>query len=120
MQISPYVYPGILDASKYETISDKTIIFERVTNAVCSTLGLTLEELVSRRRYRHLVVARAMLSNILRSKYMYTLSSIGVLLGDRDHSTILHCIDIHNNLIYTNAENYRVLYSKALNKLHKW
>ena len=119
MQISPYVYPGILDASKYKTISDKTIIFERVVDAVCTTMGVTASQLISRRRYRHLVIARSMLSNILRVKYMYTLKSIGILLGRRHHTTILHAITIHEDLIYTNSENYRVLYSKTIEKLRK-
>ena len=120
MQVSPYVYPGILDASKYKTITKKTIIFERVINTTCSFFDLKVEDVIGKRRNPNLVVARCIISNILRHKYAYTVKSIGLLLGNRDHSTIVNLSKRHSDFMFTNQWEYRLAYSQIKENLYQW
>ena len=120
MQVSPYVYPGILDSSKYKTITEKTIIFERVINTTCSFFDLKVEDVIGKRRHQQLIIARCIIANILREQYSYTLKSIGLLLGRRDHSTVVNYAKRHADFMFTNDEGYRTLYSRIKENLYQW
>tara|TARA_R100001463_G_scaffold70799_1_gene124481 strand:- start:493 stop:858 length:366 start_codon:yes stop_codon:yes gene_type:complete len=120
MQASPYVYPGLLDAGKYKTITEKTIICERVVNTTCLFFNLKTEDVLGRRRFQRLILARCIIATILREKYSYTVKSIGVLLGNRDHSTIVNLSNRHSDFIFTNDEGYRQAYSQIKENLYRW
>jgi chromosomal replication initiation ATPase DnaA len=64
--------------------------FQRVLDIVCLVYAVSEEELLSTRRFKHLVLARQQIIRILRDKRGMPWSEIGRRLN-RDHSTVLHC-----------------------------
>lgn len=69
--------------------------------------------LTSRSRKRELVELRMIFCFIARNmKYTYT--SIGLFMGGRDHTTVLHNLSCFRNLIET-SEEFREKYLKILN-----
>jgi chromosomal replication initiator protein len=74
--------------------------------------GVTVDELASPRRYRHLVQARQATAWALKKCYpRLSMEAIGELLGGRDHSTIVHAIQRAEELAQADA-HYR-------NQLHE-
>ena len=61
-----------------------------VIHTVCDFTGIARADLVSRRRLPMLVEARAAVIWVARENTERSLQEIGLLLGNRDHSTILH------------------------------
>lgn len=68
---------------------------KRIARAVAKAHGVSFNDLVSHRREHHLVRARqhAMWELAQHTKLSYP--QIGRILGDRDHSTVIHGIKRH-------------------------
>jgi chromosomal replication initiator protein len=63
---------------------------DRIMKAVCQHFEVTVADLCSPRRPQALSFARQSAMFLLRERTELSLSEIGVLLGGRDHTTILH------------------------------
>jgi chromosomal replication initiator protein len=63
---------------------------DRILKAVCQHFEVTIADLCSPRRPQALSFARQSAMFLLRERTELSLSEIGVLLGGRDHTTILH------------------------------
>ncbi len=63
---------------------------EKVLEAVTQAYGITLQELRSKGRAKRIAVPRQVAMYLLRQEAGISLPRIGVLLGGRDHSTIMH------------------------------
>ena len=63
---------------------------DRILKAVCQHFEVTVADLCSPRRPQALSFARQSAMFLLRERTELSLSEIGVLLGGRDHTTILH------------------------------
>jgi chromosomal replication initiator protein len=65
--------------------------FEIIRKA-CQYLNLKESDVISNKRYREFVVARMIIIDLLlnQESFIYTLKSIGKILGGRDHTTIIH------------------------------
>jgi chromosomal replication initiation ATPase DnaA len=57
--------------------------------------GLTFEEMISLRRDRHIVRARHHAMWKMKKNTDRSLPQIGRILGDRDHTTVLHGVRAH-------------------------
>jgi len=73
-----------------------------VLEAVASSFQLTLSELKSRKRDRETALARQVAMYLIKEATNCSLAQIGVELGNRDHSTVIHACrkiasDIDNN-----------------------
>lgn len=114
MNISPYVYVGL----KRTNISHSSpeIIFDRLLREVSTDFNMSGEQLLSRRRWRDCIYARQIMSYILRIHYRMKVTSIGALMGKRDHSTILHSTKQHYNDYECSAE-YREICDRILKKM---
>ena len=73
---------------------------ENVINTVCFYCKITKLELVERTRKINIVDARKLVAKILRDRN-YTFSAIGRMLGNLDHSSIVHYCKSAENLITT-------------------
>ena len=104
--ISPYVYPGLEDITF--AIRQPSYLFKRLTTIVGVNLDISQGDILSSRRYRKLVLARQMISYMLRKEYEIYLTAIGRLFG-KHHSTIIHYIKTHEQDFETNRK-YRELY----------
>jgi len=96
-----------LAAKAIEDIADKeqkgTLVTpELVLKAVASSFQLTLSELKSRKRDRETALARQVAMYLIKEATNCSLAQIGLELGNRDHSTVIHACrkiasDIDNN-----------------------
>jgi chromosomal replication initiator protein len=79
---------------------------EEVIERVCNYLKVDMKKVISKNRDRQLVNARCMISDMLYHDTFLTLSlkTIGELLGNRDHTTIINANRILRNLISTNPD----------------
>ena len=104
--VSPYVYPGLENITF--AIEQPSYIFKRLITIVGVNLDIPRADILSTRRYRHLTMARQMISYMLRKDYKLSFAGIGELWS-RDHSTIIHHVRSHEQDFETNKE-YRELY----------
>jgi chromosomal replication initiator protein len=106
--INPYVFPGLkfseidLENNPFIRIINRRITEDELFEIVENKSGFTKENLISPSRKRELVDMRQLVSFVLKTDFNRTLASIGELLGDRDHTTILHSIRKFYDLYETN------------------
>ena len=93
------------------------IIYE-TKRIVCSKTGITINELEGRSRLRHIVESRNICYAILREKTGMTLKKIGEVFNNRDHTTIMYGLKIHDDMMtsYGN-QDYKYNYRTALRDL---
>ena len=84
----------------------------RVSEMVALYLGIGHKGMLSKSRSRHLVDARRIVYNIIKSTYGYTLCFIGTHFK-KNHATIIHNIRAHENLMKYD-KNYAEHYTGAL------
>jgi len=65
----------------------------KIYKIICEEYGVSLIELLSSNRRNKVIEARASLALKLR-KAGFSLQEIGALIGNRNHSTIIHLIEI--------------------------
>lgn len=66
-----------------------------IIRAFCRERGIDLVDMLSTRRTRDLLHARHELIYILKTTTKLSLPQIGVIMGGRDHTTILHAVRKH-------------------------
>ena len=76
---------------------------QAVLNAVASYFGLQTEALIGSSRKKDIALARQMCMYLLCIETDLSLGQIGSLLGNRDHTTILHGRDKVRDLVETDA-----------------
>lgn len=80
-----------------------------VGRLVAGHFGLELEDLMSRRRDRKTSRARAMAMFLTREHCESSLSEIGAIYGDRDHSTVMSVVSRVEEAYGTDPETTRIL-----------
>lgn len=96
-----------------EQIKENEILnnkLNEIIEGVAKAIGFTVNELRSKKRIRHLVLARQICYYIAYKDECYTYKSIGESLGQRDHSTVMHGI----NKIIDYAKTKDTLFEKYL------
>jgi len=63
-----------------------------IQSAVADTFGLTVLDLLSRRRARAVSRPRQVAMWLCRHTTLHSLPEIGRAFGDRDHTTVMHAI----------------------------
>ncbi len=112
--MSPYIYPGLYSV-KFK-IPHPSDAFSKALRLVCDELNVDMRHVLSSRRHRAYVIARQMLSYVLRNRYRLTLKYIGMMMGNRDHSTIIHSNKQHLN-DYAQSKYYREVYDRVCRNL---
>ena len=79
----------------------KIVTPEEIIETLSQHFNIKKDKIVGKPRYRHIVEARMIAAYILRKdRYLgLSLKQIGDLLGNRDHSTIMHSLHQIDNLI---------------------
>lgn len=120
--ISPYVFPGLklngLSKKQFAFLKKAvvTITREEIVDIVLKGCEVTLEQLVSRCRERDIVDARKITCKVLKTKFNYSLKSIGDFIGGRDHTTVIHSITEFDSL-YGNNEAFKAKADSILDKV---
>jgi chromosomal replication initiator protein len=87
---------NIKEIIKYVTIND-IIVPENVKSiisAIANQLSIDPNQITAKTRIQSAVIGRSILINVLRDKYKMSFEKIGALIGRRDHTTIMHHVNM--------------------------
>ncbi|MFI3287393.1 MAG: chromosomal replication initiator protein DnaA [Rikenellaceae bacterium] len=79
----------------------KEVTVEAIMDLVCSVMGVSVEEVVSKRKTRALASARQVAMYICKERTKATLKAIGMAFGGRTHATVMHACKTVPNLLDT-------------------
>ena len=84
---------------KYVTINDVVVPenVKEILAIVANQLGVNVNDITAKTRIQAAVIARSILINVLRDKYSMPFTKIGVILGNRDHTTMIHHVRMKMN-----------------------
>lgn len=120
--VNPYVFPGLkislLEREKFPFVNFENIQVtrEEIFEVVCKECFVTKEQIISHCRKRTIVDARKILCAALKIKHRATLTDIGKLLEDRDHTTIRNLLLKFKDHC-ENDDDFRVKAKSVLNKI---
>lgn len=73
--------------------------YDRIQSIVSDFYGITVEDLIGKKRHSKYILPRHISMYLIKSKYNIPYKTIGTLFGDRDHSTVLAaCEKIENEM----------------------
>ncbi|MFA5560184.1 MAG: chromosomal replication initiator protein DnaA [Acholeplasmataceae bacterium] len=73
--------------------------YDRIQSVVSSFYGITLEDLIGKKRHSKYILPRHIAMYLIKSLYNIPYKTIGTLFGNRDHSTVLAaCEKIENEM----------------------
>jgi chromosomal replication initiation ATPase DnaA len=89
----------VKEVIKYVTINDVVVPMnvKQALAIIANQLGIDVNEILAKTRIQSAVIARSILINVLRDKYAMPFAKIGVLLGNRDHTTMIHHVRMKMN-----------------------
>lgn len=93
-------------------IEQKVITCENIIQVVQNVFGVDNKSFNSKSRKREIVYARQAAMHLCKQHTTQSVSRIGVLVGNRDHATVLHAISSVNDLLATD-QDFKVKYEKA-------
>ncbi|OQB31790.1 MAG: Chromosomal replication initiator protein DnaA [Bacteroidetes bacterium ADurb.Bin174] len=85
--------------SRIVNITPKVQTVERIRDTVCEYFSLTIDAISTKSRKRELVQARQIAMYLSKQMTNNSLASIGNLIGQRDHATVLHACKIVSDLM---------------------
>lgn len=101
MTISPYAIPGIGNKG----ITTREATYERVTRVVAQHLEIPFKDVFKKCRKRELCLVRQISMYLIKKHCRtFTLKSLGIYFGGRDHSTVIHAVDAITNLMWSDPE----------------
>ena len=83
---------------------DRTVTVEAIKKEVASFFGLKVSELSSKRRTQNIVFPRQIAMYLCRKLTDNSLPVIGKSFGGRDHSTVIHSINLVDQKLENNVE----------------
>jgi hypothetical protein len=94
-----YKQTVIKEVIKYVTINDVIVPenVKKMLSIVANQLGIDVNEILTKTRVQSAVIARSILINVLRDKYSMPFTKIGVILGNKDHTTMMHHVKMKIN-----------------------
>ena len=95
---------GILDILQRYLLDYKLVL-----NLICSYFNLNQKDLISAKRQKELVLPRHIAMFILSENLNMTVEKIGQILGNRDHTTVMHGRDKIKKLISTDREVQKMI-----------
>jgi hypothetical protein len=89
----------IKEVIRYVTINDVVVPenVKEMLSILANQLGINVNDIIAKTRIQPAVIARSILINVLRDKYDMPFTKIGVLLGNRDHTTMIHHVKMKMN-----------------------
>lgn len=75
-----------------------------IQSAVCEEFGVAPIEMISRRRYRRVARPRQVAMYLSRELTLNSLPEIGRRFGGRDHTTVMHALDVIERLLKDDVE----------------
>ena len=85
-------------------IEAKVITCENILNLVIGTFGVDMKSINSKSRKREIVLARQAAMHLCKKFTTQSVSRIGMVVGGRDHATVLHALKNVDDLLTTDAD----------------
>ncbi len=79
------------------TADSRPLSVEAVQALVADYYGITVKEMTSKRRDKHIVFPRQVAMYLIRDEIAMSLPAIGLVFGGRDHTTVLHSYEKISN-----------------------
>lgn len=99
-----------------QAINLQNIHYSRVLSTVCEYFNVRLSDLTGPKRQKELVLPRHIAMHILSEELAMTVEKIGEILGNRDHTTVMHGRDKMKKLMLVDQETQR-MFSDIKNSL---
>ena len=78
---------------------NKTLSFEKIVDTVANFYNIKLEEILSEKRNREIVLPRQIAMYLLRQELQYSYPQIASKINKKDHTTIMHgCLKIEKQI----------------------
>jgi len=100
--ITPDLARNIIDKQIKHT--KREITLDYIQKVVCDYFDMNVDVLQSKTRKREIVQARQIAMYFSKNLTSSSLSTIGSVIGGKDHATVLHAYKTVNNLSETNKE----------------
>lgn len=106
MYVTPEYFVGISAKNQKLIAYRSSVAFEqRVVDIISECLGVTKEQITSKKRTRDLAEARCIAIGIILERFPnFGLKKLGAFFGGRDHSTIIYNKDLYKDLWDTNKQ----------------
>jgi len=120
--INPYVFPGLKisllerDSFPFLNFENIEVTKDEIFDVVSKECSVSKEQIISESRKRTIVDARKMVCAAIKIKHRATLTEIGELIGNRDHTSIRHLLLKFKDHC-TNDDDFRRRAKSVLNKL---
>jgi len=101
--ISIYAIPGLKFHNKPQL--DQEARAEDLISIICDHFNISTEEVKSKSRKHKFVIARQLCMWFCKAKTYLSLVQIGNLIGDRDHTTVIHSITQVKNALSLKHDN---------------
>lgn len=99
-----------LAANNKEPASVRTL--NTLLSRVCTICSVSIADVLSAKRQRQFVIARHLFFFLAKQNYPHTsYQSLGEMIGNRDHTTVLHAMTSIRNLIDTNDPTFMKFYN---------
>lgn len=94
----------------------KSLSLEVLLTDVCVALGMPLHEVVGKNRKREVVICRHIFCYVAYLKTPNSLKTIGELLGNRDHTTVINAREVVKDLMQTEDEKFMAAWNRYLER----
>jgi len=97
----------VLHISKKRIKKDTKSVFKTLLSDVSRISKRKKKKIISNRRNRPYVYSRFTIAAILKWEHGVSLKNIGIYIGNRDHTSVIHGLRTAENLITTNDEEFK-------------
>jgi len=94
---------SLLNKTNFSPASPARPLPQEIINLVAKYYSLGPRQLTGHRRLKSIVLARQVTMYLLRTHYQLSLQEVGHLLGDRDHTTVIHSVDKITKVLAQNS-----------------
>lgn len=115
--ISPELVQALLGQASQASLPKKLVKPKEMVKSVAFYFNLKVGDLTGPKRNKIIVVPRQILMYLLRTEFNTPLMEIGQLLGDRDHTTVMHGVDKITKLL-PSSEDMRVDIAEIKKRLY--
>jgi len=113
--VSYFALPGMKGKVNVPIVLNETIRVDNIIKTCSNYFRIPLDKLQSANRHRNIVVARHITMWYLLTNAKMTLSDVGRLFGNRDHTTVIHAKKSVNDSLTSKFDNEYKVHIENLN-----
>jgi len=111
MLLEPQIYAGLSILPKRRFLKeyklDEPDIADKIFNGIAKAFDVETWQIKSLSRKQELVMIRFIVCHELKYRTRLTLKQIGVMIGHRDHSTVIYGLTMYDNLSDTHDKEFK-------------